>query len=234
MLRIKQWTTLLPLLLSFSALGCIESRHEIDRDPFSVAPLESCLTVVIDMSGSFEAELSTKAYPLLMELCGSFFTSGSGTDSRIVICQLSGTEKAVLFEGRPSELRSSFNSPDELADFLRAKSDPRRSQVYKATGKAISYVNNMPRVSDETRLMTVILSDMIDSESRDPERTKHGNRMLASLRRYQELGGGLALYYVDEDEASRWSRILDKAGFEPGSYVIQSTLVARPQLPRFD
>lgn len=222
------------VVLFASQVGCIKSQRGNDREPFSADPLESCLALVIDMSGSFEAELSTKAYPLLMELCENFFTAGAGTESRIVICQLSGTDKAVLFEGRPDELRSAFDSPEALATFLRSKSDPGSSQVYQATGKAVSYVTSMPRVSSETRLMTVILSDMIDSEARDPERSKHGNRMLASLKRYRELGGGLALYYVDEDEASRWSRILNTAGFEPASYVIESTLVARPQLPSFD
>lgn len=202
--------------------------------PFEVEDLESCLTVIVDLSGSFASELDIRAYPLLMDLCDSFFTEGAGTESRIVICQLSGQDKAVLFEGRPGELRSSFNSPQQLADFLHRKSDPSSSQVYKATGKALSYVTSMPRVSANTRLMTVILSDMIDSESSDPTRSKHGNRMLSALKRYRELGGGLALYYVSEDETSRWSKILDKAGFQPGSYVIESTLVARPQLPRFD
>lgn len=226
--------TLTTIVVALATTGCVESQRNDDRQPFAADPIDSCLTVVVDMSGSFAGQLSTRAYPLLIELCDSFFTEGAGTESRVVICQLSGTEKSVLFQGRPHELQSSFNSPEELANFLQEKSDPGSSQVYKATDQAISYVCAIPRVSEETRLMTVILSDMIDSESRDPERTKNGKRMLASLRRYQELGGGLALYYVDEDETGRWSRILDKAGFLPGSYVIESTLVARPELPRFD
>lgn len=234
MYKTKRWTLVLLAVIGVTTLGCVPSQRHDDRSPFAAGDLEACLTVVVDMSGSFESELSTRAYPLLVELCDRFFTGGSGGESRIVICQLSGTDRAVLFEGRPSELQSSFESPEELADFLRAKSDPGSSQVYKATEQAVSYVCAKPRVSEQTRLMTVILSDMIDSESRDPERTKHGTRMLASLKRYREMGGGLALYYVDEDETGRWSRILSKAGFTPGSFVIESTLVARPQLPRFD
>ena len=82
--------------------------------------------------------------------------------------------------------------------------------------------------------MTVFFSDMIDSELAHSERVATGRRMLTSLTRYRESEGALALYFVSPEETSRWRRICAEAGFEKGSFVIQSTMVENPLLPSFD
>lgn len=218
------------LLFAIATTGCIESQPISQRKPFESNELDACLAIVVDMSGSFASSWDDKAYKLFLELMDQYFTEGTGVESRIVICQLSANDNVVLFEGRPEGLRSQFRSPEELNAFLKQHSDPTGSSVYQATEKTIRYLSSMPGVTDKTRLMTVMLSDMSDS-GRSPA---IGQKMLATLRQYQEQGGGLALYYVHPGEISRWNKILRKAGFQPGTYVIESTLVAHPQLPHFN
>jgi len=214
--------------------GCIPSKPAANYRPFESDQLDACLAIMVDMSGSFSDSWDDRAYPLFLELTDQFFTEGAGDESRIVIGQLSAAEKVVLFEGRHGDLRAKFDSPEALSQFLKENSDPSSSPVFQATERVVDYVSSMPGVTVDTRLMTVILSDMADNQPDLTQRREAGEQMLSSLTRYQEMGGGLALYYVALDQTTRWRKILAAAGFSSGSYVIENTLVNRPQLPRFD
>lgn len=216
-----------------AAIGCVPAPQRKASAPFEVRELDACLAVLVDQSGSFAAELDERGYAVLLELMDRFFTDSAGGEARVVIGQLSGRRRAMLFEGRPDELRARFKTPEELAAFLKRESDPASSPVYEATTQAIEYVTAAPGVTDRTRLVTVILSDLEDNTPQ-PEREAVGRRMVRALEAYREVGGGLALYCVAPEQAPRWQTILSAAGFGAGEYVIESTLVARPQLPRFD
>lgn len=217
-----------------AAIGCVENPTPERSAYFEEAELDACLALLVDMSGSFAAHWEAEAHTTFLRLMDAFFTEGAGGETRVVIGQLSGERRVVLFEGEPSELRSRFKTPEELGAFLRERSDPRGSPVYHATERAIDYVASMPRVGQRTRLLTVVLSDLVVHDPDGPGRIAAGRKMLAALRRYREKGGGLALYYVAQSEVGRWRRIVERAGFPGGSCVIQTELVANPQLPRFD
>ncbi|WP_050769461.1 hypothetical protein [Blastopirellula marina] len=222
-------------LSALSIGGCIESQAtQVNQKPFETQELDACLAVVVDMSGSFHDQWDDRAYTLFLQLIDRFFTEGMGSESRVVLGQLSDNQNAILFEGTPAEMRRRFRSPEELNEFLKANSDPKSSPVFEATGKTVEFMSSMPGVTERTRLLTVVLSDMADSEQ-DPEtRSQKGFQMLDSLKRYRAQGGGLALYFVSQEETARWRRILSDAGFEPGQYVIEHEMVANAQLPRFD
>lgn len=222
------------LTLCLTTAGCVKAPSGAELTPFEARSLDACLTIVVDLSGSFSAHWEDKAFELFRKLMDQFFTEGTGGESRVVLAQLSGADDVVLFEGSPADLRARFGTPEELSAFLRDHSDPYGSQVYHATEKAIGYVCKMPGVTPQTRLMTVVLSDMVDSGFDSSSRSQAGTRMVQALTAYRELGGGLALYYVAKEETGRWLQILQRAGFQPGAFVIENTLVANPQLPRFD
>lgn len=222
------------VMLGITVPGCVPSQANERIEPFATEEVESCLTIIIDMSGSFANSWDDRAYDLFLELMDRFFNERAGSESRIVIGQLSGSEQVVLFEGRPGDLRSEFQSPEEFNAFLAERSDPNSSPVFCSTERAIEYVTSMPRVTSNTRLLTVFLSDMVDNEPDEQAKQAAGRGMLEALTEYQVMGGGIALYFVAEEETTRWRRILDKAGFEAGRYVIESTVVAKPALPRFD
>ena len=222
--------------LHISVTGCVRSDSLRQPTPFEKNDLDACLAYVVDQSGSFENIWDQGAYELFLRISEKFFTESSGEETKIVIAQLSGnsSEAVVLFEGRPSDLKGRFKSPDELGDFLKQNADPSGSNVFEATRKVTDYLMAMSDVTEKTRLMTVFFSDMIDSESVPYERSHSGRQMLTSLTKYRELGGTLAMYYVDPHETVRWRRICDEAGFEKGQFVIESTLVENPVLPNFN
>ncbi|MCO8122876.1 hypothetical protein NHH03_14100 [Stieleria sp. TO1_6] len=222
---------LIGLLLCFS--GCLKKSETPLRPVFETQSLDSCLAIGIDLSGSFADDLTKRAYPLILGMMADFTDQSFGGDCKIVLSQMSGNDDVLLFEGTPEELRHRFRSPEEMSGFLKAHSKPDRSPVYVATRTTIDYINAMPDVAADTKVVTVLLSDMRDSESNLPTKSKEGYRMIDSLTHYRERGGNLALYFVANDEVSRWKTILERSGFEPGQFVINNALVTSPELPRF-
>jgi len=227
-------STALIAFLSLTQAGCVKSRADRQPMPFAPTELDACLAIVIDMSGSFAESWDDRAYDLFLDLSDRFFTEAMGSETKLIISQLSGNDEAVLFEGRPSDLQKRFRSPEELSEFLKSKADPSHSHVYDATTQTIQHIQSLAGVSSRTRKLTVILSDMQDSEPDAEIRRQRGSLMVDALQEYRESGGGLALYYVATEDTARWKKILDMAGFEPGQYIIENELTPSPQLPQFD
>lgn len=215
-------------------MGCIESQAIKNTAPFEDQSLDACLVVIVDMSGSFSTSWEDRAYNMFLDISDRYFNESMGGDCKIVIGQLSGSDKVVLFEGRPGDLRKRFRNPDELNQFLLDNADPMSSRVFDSTRKAVDYASTVSGVNEDTRLLTVIMSDMRESSGDPATLSSSKTLMVESLKRYRNKGGGLALYFVANDETPRWQAILDESGFEPGHYIIENDLVASPQLPRFD
>lgn len=215
--------------------GCIKSDSlQEDVAPFETKGLDRALVIVIDMSGSFVQHWETKAYPMFIDLADQFFTEGIGMDTRLVICQLSNSEQVVLFEGSPQAFRKEFQSSAKFSTFLKSNSDASGSRVYHATNRALNYVNHMSGVDDETKLLTVFLSDMIDSNTDFTTREKAKAEVISSMQEYNKRGGAIALYYVDHNQVPTWQSITHDADFPAGYSLIESDLSASPQLPKFE
>lgn len=232
----RYFCSLIICLFTFGCGGCIENQtSKIDRPAFETVELEAALAIVVDMSASFANNWDDRAYKLFLQLMDRFFMEGMGSgESRVVLGQISGNANVILFEGTPAEVRKRFRSPEELNEFLKQNSEPNSSPVYEATERMATYMSTMPGVTDNTQLLLVTLSDLAESEPDAKLRSQKGHKMIDALKRYQQQGGGLALYFVSQDETSRWQLILGNAGFEAGQYVIQHDMVANAQLPRFD
>lgn len=218
----------------FVGNGCEKRHPPVTAKPFQSQELDASLAILIDVSGSFADSWDQKAYPLFISLMDQYFTAGMGEQSRVVIGQISGSEEVVLFDGSPNDLLRKFKSPAALAEFLRDHSDPFRSRVYHSTQNVVDYMRQMSGITDQTRIMTVVLSDMKDSEQDVQKFKELGRSMLASLSTYREQGGTMALYCVDPGEVERWELIFEQAGFETGDYLIETRIVENPQLPRYE
>ncbi len=222
-------------LLCLLTAGCVESPDLGQAAPFESQELDACLVIVIDLSGSYQDLWDQRAYNLFLQLSDRYFNESMGTENRLIISQISGTEQALLFEGTPADLRKQFRSPQELSKFLKDRSDPNSSRVIESTRQTLDYVSTFPGVTKNTRLLTLIFSDMIDSDSLSQIWDQSQTHPLREpLQRYQALGGGIAMYFVADAERQRWNQLLQEAGFQAGHYLIESELTTNPQLPRFE
>ena len=236
-MKYKSVFTLTVLIICFTLNGCIQKPPQTSEfTPFEPVELDAVLAIVVDLSGSFHNDWQRdgRAYKLFLDLINQYFTEGMGLESKVVIGQISNSDSFVLFDGTPRELTQRFRSPESLNQFLQESADPQGSKVYRSTQQMLDYLSGLSSVTKNTRVLTVVLSDMQDSESNSEQKRRAGNEMFASLKTYSKTGGGIAFYFVAEAEKSRWRQLLEQADFAPGSYVIEGQLTESPQLPSFE
>ena len=223
----------LALLALLSTQSGCEPRHE---NPDHASPIvhqdsEYVLAILLDLSGSF-TELMTKdgkAYRFAMRVADKYLRRMDSND-RLIISQLSATNKALLWDGSPIALRRSFPSANAFRDFLLSKSDPNGSRIHDGIADTLDYLLALPGVqSGKTKSALFVLSDMIDNA---PEPEKSKERLLQALAAYGRAGGGVAFLWVDSSLVLPWRTHLKDAGI--AHFAVESEIVVDPPLPTFE
>src|SRR3977135_2558670 len=76
------------------------------------------LTVVLDMSSSFRELLDDKAWGFLCQLIDRYFEERIGHNDKLILAQLSNSNRALLWKGTPLELRQEFKSAAEFRKWV--------------------------------------------------------------------------------------------------------------------
>jgi hypothetical protein len=219
-------------LVSLAAVCGCEPRREQHVSPLAQDEIENVVVILLDMSGSYAARSGAdgEAYGFALQVVDRYFRNSIGSNDRLVLAQISGTEKSLLWEGTPIQLRQKFSTADEFHRFLQAKSSPHGSRVHSGAADALDYVLAFPGVAnDTTRSAVFVLSDMLDNFP-DSEQSKQ--RLLRSLAAYSQSGGAVGLYWVDSSLLAEWRANLRNAGIK--NFVVESEIVADPALPTFE
>ena len=114
--------------------GC-EKRRESSQAIFnSDQDVEYVLSVIVDLSGSFEDLMAEKgkAYEFLLHVVDRYFRDRIGSQDKLMISQISANERSLLWEGTPLQLRREFPTPEAFRNLLRSKADPVGSRVNDA------------------------------------------------------------------------------------------------------
>ncbi len=211
------------LLLSLLAVGCSSAAGE-------TKPTRYVLVVAVDLSGSFAEKMATdgKAYEFLVAVVERYFRDRIGKPDRVIVAQLSGTNRSLLWEGPPRNLMRDF-SARTFRDYLLSKADPNGSHLHDGIMHALEYLMSDPQVTNgQAHSALFILSDMLDNADR-PEESEA--KLVAMLGAYARVGGTLGMYYVDQFQLPKWRKHAQEAGFvDP---MIESEIVGRPTLPSF-
>lgn len=223
-------TVLVILVAAFS--GCQKrSAGSAAPPPFRDDKVEYVLTFVLDLSKKYSQHMGedARSYNFFQKVSEKFFRQRMGEDDRILISQMSGRERALIWEGKPTSMRRHFPTSLAFNQFLERKSDPSGARVYAALADTFEYLAKRHDVDTETMMLTVILSDMIDISDGNTEEDRA--RMIDSLRNYRVAGGQLVLYWVDPSKVDEWDEILDEAGFPPRIWM---DFVEDPEIPEFE
>ncbi len=213
--------------------GC-EPRRQSPADSSSTfAHQESqyVLTVLLDMSGSFQHEMTDggKAHRFNMRIIDRYFRERLGSNDQLIIAQISGDSRSLLWQGTPLQLRKDFPSATAFGEFLRSKTNPQGSLVHDAIASTVDYILADPNVSSGTAKSALfVLSDLADTAS-SPESKE---RALQSLAAYGQAGGVVGLYYVDQSLVPEWRTNLRLAGIQESC--VEADIVGTPTLPRFE
>jgi hypothetical protein len=226
---------LLPVLLTVALVlgGC--TKHD-DKDNQQIAlgreDAEYMVLIAVDMSGSF-ADLMTrdgKGYEFTMRVADRYFRNSIGSNNRLIIAQLSATDRALLWDGTPVQLRQDFPSANEFRQFLLKKSHPAGSRIYDGIADAFDYVLSDPSVaSGKTRTAVFVLSDF-DDNFPNPEKSE--KRVADSLKAFAKTNGVVGFYFLEHPRVPMWRDHLRKSGIK--QWVCDSEIVAYPPLPSFE
>ncbi len=225
---------LIALMIALTQPGCEGRRGPGDRSPLPQEDAEFLLAIVLDLSGSFHETMQKggKGYRFVLGLTEKFFKDRIGSNDRVVIVQLSGTVKSLLWDGTPKQLKKEFKTAEAFNDFLRSKADPGGSRVHDTIADTLDYVLDDPGVAEgKTRPAVFVLSDMEDNFG-DPEGSKQ--RVIDSLRRYGKQGGVIGLYWVSTFLVPEWRKNFRDAGIRSGRWVVIPDITSDPQLPEFE
>lgn len=222
---------LLLVLASFliTVPGC-ERRSETNISPLQPAEYSYVLAIVLDMSGSYAAQMEERAYPFFLEASQDFFEKRIGEEGdRILIAQLSAEQKALLWQGHPESLGQSFPTGESFKQYLTARSNPGGSRVYASVSETLNYLMDLTSDSPDTQLLVLVLSDM---ESNGEEEEASRKEVQQVLRRFSKRNGAIGLYWVSQYRMEEWRQLLRDAGVE--HFRVESEIVVDPKLPEFE
>lgn len=195
-----------------------------DEAPFVMA-------ILLDMSGSFAGLMADdgKAYEFTMNLLDQHFRERMGQEDKIIIAQIGGTDRALLWQGTPMQLRQDFGDAGTFRDFLKEKALG-SSNIHYSIAQTVDYVMSERNVMNgKAKHAVFILSDMLDSGDDQAETRKQA---LEALKTYGESGGSIGMYYVDQLMLPDWRRDLNAAGLK--DWRCEADIVGRPNLPSWE
>jgi len=216
--------------LILCALGC-ERRDTSFASPFQQESSDYVLLVAVDLSGSFR-ELMTedgKAYELLLHAIDQYHRDGIGSDFQIIITQLSGNRRPLLWQGKPQQLRREFPDPTAFRDFLIAHGDADSSRINDGIAESIDYVLHTYSVAHgNARSVALILSDMEDTHDSQHESDLRLTTALTTFARR----GNIGFYFCDQERMADIRQKMKQAGID--MYILECDIHGRPPLPSFE
>jgi hypothetical protein len=216
------------LLLLIS--GC-HPRLDISESIITPHEGEYLVSILIDLSGSFSEMMATDghAYDFLLQILDRYFRDRIGTNDQIVISQISGgTNRSLLWQGTPVELRQRFPTADAFRVFLLSKADAAVSRVYDALSQTVEYtMSDSNVVSGKAKSAVFCLTDMLDTSV---DQSKE--RAVKALNDYGRMGGVVGIYFCEQGQVAEWRQILTDAGIR--NSCVEPEFVGHPKLPSFD
>ncbi len=190
--------------------------------------------LVVDTSDTFRQQMAEegRAYRFATKLIDRYFRDRIGTDDRLIIARLSGSDRSLIYDGKPLELRQKFPTAEAFRTELLGHADAGGSRIYTGLRHAMSYLLSDPRVqSGKARPALFVLSDLLDKTPPAEVHDEEGymNHSLCELAWRNGIAG---FYFVDQNETSRWVQRLIFCGVK--NYRVEMAERENPPFPSFD
>jgi hypothetical protein len=221
------------IVLIVTAPGCERRVRDANASPLGKDESTYKLMIVLDLSGSFRDLMidSGAAWKFTLSCVDKYFRGRIGNESdQIILCQISGGTRSIIWQGSPRSLRERFRTPEHFHNFLKSKAEGDGSMVHTGVAHAVKYLSSQKSVqTGQAEAVTLILSDFLDN---GPDSIETEQKLMDEFANYLNLGGHLGLYYVDQERYFRWRENFDRAGFD--LVPVEMDVHGRPPLPDFD
>ncbi len=211
--------------------GCSE-RRKTQKSILIEDDKEYLVGVLLDLSGSFRGKMVSggHAHAFLLMILDKYFRDRMGGNDKILIAQISGTTRSLLWQGTPLQLRQEFSSASAFAQFLTENADSNGSRVHEAIAQTADYVANDPGVAaGKVKTCLFVLSDLLDTT---PDADETRTKAITAVTHYGQKGGAIGFYYVDQHLLPEWREQLRTTGIK--NFCIEAEIVGRPTLPSFE
>jgi hypothetical protein len=229
----NRWMLLLLLLAGCSPRRDLAVGNESAAPSASLGKTEEekVIVIVFDLSSSFQQRMANdgEAYKFALHVIDRYLRDTIGSQDKLVITQISNTQRSLLWEGTPMALRRQFPTPEKFRDFLLSKSDPNGSQVTKGLRNALQYLlSDAQVVSGKAKAGLFCMSDLLDTDNVEREEGYLNHELsVLGLR-----GGLVGLYWVDQEQVGPWRHRLLALGVK--NFRVESEIVGQPVLPSFE
>jgi hypothetical protein len=211
--------------------GCAP-RRIVEEQVIQRTDHEYVCAVAIDLSGSFRHQMTEKgrAYEFLMSILKRYYDSHNTNSDKIILGQLSGTARSMLWEGTPHDLRIKFPTAESFRTFLLQNADPNGSVIHDGVRNIVDYVSSDPRVANgQAKSAIFVLSDMLDNA---PDQAESLRKLLDSFSTYGKQRHVVGLYYVDQLLVAPWRQRLQASGFK--EFCVEPEFYGNPPLPNLE
>ena len=212
----RTFLTVSVLALGIGALvlqtGC-EKRSEVDTPAIQQPQYEMIVMIQLDTSGSFRDILQRKGHRFCMAVIDKYFRNRMGSNDRLILAQISGTNRSLFWDGQPRNLKHDYPSEQAFTNFLMSRPDPGGSRVFDSMADGLEYLTTYPGVPEgKTKVAAICLTDMDDNF---PDMDKSKARLVKAMTEWDDLN---EIFQCDHCLASRpdktpWTAEAGEDGF---------------------
>jgi hypothetical protein len=216
---------LLLALLFVSVVGC-EVRDEAQVQTFQSETCEYVLLVAVDRDYVANHK---KAFEFLQYAIDKYFSDRMGSrNDQIIIAELSGSPKSLLWQGTPEQLRQDFPDQEAFRKYMLANGNE-GCRINEGLAESIKYLLKTHSVAfGKAKTAALILSSFQDDQ---PNSEESEVKLLDALTKLAKRGG-IGFYFVDRTRMDFIEEKMTKAGFP--LYTIECDIHGRPPLPTFE
>lgn len=215
---------LLPFLLAVF-VGC-QRRDTSAKVTWEQEPTKYTLLIVADIE---VVKSDPRSYDFVIHAIDRYASDRMGEHDQVIISQISGNDRPLLFQGTPRELRRAMPNHEEFRNYLIAHSDPGR-RLHEGLAESFDYVLNTSSVSRGKAVpVTLIISSMKEGEN---EASASKERFINALIKYHQAGGQMAFYFCDQQRMAWVREQTAKAGMT--WTLLEGNPNGHPPLPSFE
>jgi hypothetical protein len=208
-------------------VGCTRHDPASNLPPVQKRDAKYVLSVVIDVSGSFEDLLEEKAWPFLQRILRDFYRNRAGEDDVLIIGQISAVPVAPIFEGSPKSFARQYGNARAFQELLKTKANPSGSRVHDSVADVAEYA--LRYSTDQNQTFLCVLSDF---DENFPKPNESEERLVKVLSKFARPNMAVGLYWLGLRFAAKWESNLRRAGVQ--NFIVASEIVADPKLPIFE
>lgn len=195
--------------------GCGQVSEKEEQITFDKEDIDVELAFCVDTSGSYERflldESDGRAFKRIVLLKDDFFKGRATDRSRILLSRINGSDKQLLWSGRPHQFRTEFPNARKLKEEL-LRNNTGGSRVYDTMtdtlDELIRHHNQNPGMVSAFVALTDMDNNIGDSKSE--------NRLIDTFKQYGKCGKVIVeIDYCEQSRVTYWTRILTgQCGFQ--------------------